>query len=105
MKTKKCRGMATDLINEMLKKFKNEKELTFDNTRFLRLMVYVDYCSKNNMSVAGKINDEEKEIFLALGKLGLVQSNIYENVAIEHNFYTFLSELLYQGYVLENEEK
>jgi hypothetical protein len=91
------RGALTPEIEALGKSFLG-KELTL---RELRLIPYLDYCTKNREFDSARINQEERGIISEWKKRRFidVSSPPYRQVYISRDFYDFMNEVLWLAYV------
>jgi hypothetical protein len=95
---KENRGEFTPEIEALGKPFLG-KELTL---RELRLIPYLDYCAKNRVFDPARISQEERDIISEWKKRGFIyvsSSPSNGGVSIRRDFYDFMNEVLWLGYV------
>lgn len=94
------RGMMTDEIQSLCKE-KIGREISI---RELRLMPYIQYTMMNGQRLEiNKINQEEREILSKWKEKGWIEGGA-SGLSITKEFWDFLNEVMWLGYVIGGAE-
>jgi hypothetical protein len=92
------RGALTPEIESLGETFLGKKMTQQE----LRLLPYLDYCSKNNGIQPNRINQEEREILSGWRKKGFLDyssSPTSGYLSLRRDFYDFMNNVLWLAYV------
>jgi hypothetical protein len=95
---KENRGKLTPEIEALGESFLGKKLTQWE----LRLISYLDHCAKNWGFDAARITQEERKIISEWKKRGFIDAGFYPYpgyVSIRRDFYDFMNEVLWLGYV------
>jgi hypothetical protein len=94
------RGQLTPEIQKIAQ-FRIGREISL---RELRLLPYIDYTMKNSQRIEPiRINQEEREILKKYREAGYIEGGA-SGLSITRDFYNFIQEVLWEGYVLGGAE-
>jgi len=94
------RGILTDKIQEIAVAFLG-REIT---AKELKLYPYLDYVMKNHQKIdPNKINSEERKILGLLRTGGHIEGGA-SGMAITKEFYDYMQDVLWEGYVVGGSE-